>query len=440
MKTFLYRIYPESPLHFGSPREAGVGERGTRLVIPSDTIFGMLCSAHYDMFGCAGLVEFSNGSQSGDKEPKILATVSSGFPFVEKQTGDNEKKYLYLFPRPLRPLIFSVGIETGDEFDELRERLERQSEVNEVEFVSTGVLLKLFVGENSQFSTSSEPGPNSLLSLNEIIVHPNVAIRNNEEGEWGSILENGILRRITRFRHPQDKSPRIQKAANDSALRGENEEATVPAPFATEYIIANKGSDWRIGYYFLVNIESECQVENDKKPELEKRIYQCLQKLSDGSFGGKPGWVNVEPVFESAVVNVNDTVEDFLPANAFHLAEAGPFMSLSLFCPTKGEVESISGRRSREAFYYRLINRGGFHTLPGKEGKRRKSLTYFSEGSIFYITTGEPFLGRLVEDDTNGSDPVVRSGRLFPLSIENVRSLQISNEGRNGREVFDVSS
>lgn len=157
--------------------------------------------------------------------------------------------------------------------------------------------------------------------------------------------------------------------------------------------------DKKSGLFFMANFNDE---------QIEKKFDAALRLLSDEGIGadrtvGK-GYFNF----------VKENIEIKVPDDAIH------FITLSLYHPKWEEIE----KGLIEEAAYSLKNRKGFAHHSGVQGKRRRSLRMFGEGSWFKSVNNKNSYGNneiVIEKDRDFIPfNVYRYGMAFPISFKGV--------------------
>ena len=127
----------------------------------------------------------------------------------------------------------------------------------------------------------------------------------------------------------------------------------------------------------------------------EKRLASALRLLSENGLGGERS-IGFGSSSEPPMIREEGIEEP---------KDAGFFMTLSLYYPTRDEVAKYVGRK----LYYQLVERGGFRDYRAG-AKRNKIVRMFREGSVFPVVSEHP--GSMV--DVGG---VYRYGLAYPVRV-----------------------
>ena len=154
---------------------------------------------------------------------------------------------------------------------------------------------------------------------------------------------------------------------------------------------------WRLSYYVLgdgCGLRLLYRIIEPKEVS-EKRLLSALRLLSENGLGGERS-IGLGSSSQPPVIREESMDEP---------KDAEFFVTLSLYYPTKKEVEKYAERR----LYYQLVERGGFRDY--RAGARRNMIVrMFREGSVFPMVDKYP--GSLV--DVGG---VYRYGLAYPIGV-----------------------
>ena len=154
---------------------------------------------------------------------------------------------------------------------------------------------------------------------------------------------------------------------------------------------------WRLSYYVLgdgCGLRLLYKVIEPKEVS-EKRLASALRLLSENGLGGERS-TGLGGSSEPPIIREENMDEP---------RDTGFFTTLSLYYPTRGEVERYAEGRS----YYELVERGGFRDYRAG-GQRNRIIRMFKEGSVFPKVSEHP--GLIV--DVGG---VYRYGLAYPVSV-----------------------
>ena len=365
-----YRLLARGPFHMG---ERGVGMEETSITLRSDTLFSALCltlremgedlEAIFRAFPRArateeGGLHFEPGA--GTSAPFLC---SSMFPFAGE---------VYLFPRPmLRPrgLPYKAAPELAKTLKKVR-------------FVSKPIFEAMLAGRSLHSFVMQAVDDNAQDSL----MRKDVFLQNGSV--WVSPAE---LTSLARWRDERSRQVRLW--------------AKTVTPHVTVDRKSNRSQVYGVGRVYFARETGLFFLARYGDDRLRKRVELALRLLGDGGIGGERSSGHGQ--FDLEIVE------------PFHLWEAGEeeggaYCTLSLYWPTRAEVEQgVLADAS-----YLLASRRGWVASPDGMNLRRRSVRMLAAGSV---TVQKP-TGALV--DVKPIDPapaanvphdVWRYGMAFPL-------------------------
>lgn len=288
-------------------------------------------------------------------------SISSAFPYYRNEL---------FFPRPLSLLNSQLdGFDAND-----------AKKVKKIKWFSQAYFNALLKGETIQINKKA----NSHLSKNGKFFHPTLFGTKNKP----VICNTESVQRVTISR------------------KGYNEEDTDDNSSFAPFYIEQLYFEANAGLFFLFEFKDEAS-DTLYRPILNAAI----RHLGENGLGNDRSTGNGHFMVDSSQTSITLDLLD----------NANTQISLSLFCPTQSDIDNIVNHSTNAN--YQLTRRGGYWANPASFANstlRKKSITMFTEGSVFDAI---PLTGKLVnlrpDIKKDSTHPVWRDGRpiLLPIQI-----------------------
>lgn len=327
----------------------------------SDTLFGAICWAIRLIYGETHLNKLLEKFQE-NVAPFI---VSSLFPYAETSKGEK----ILFFPRPLLPPS-KLKLSSKEDYDKLKK-------IKKAKYVSQKVFEDVLDGSYSAKEATYPIESNTLITQ----------------------AEKDKISFLSEFFKPREIAHNtINRLTNATKL------------FYEPAIFFNKDQTQKIGFYFLIKINSESD------NHIKEMLKAALSFLQDKGFGG-----NSSTGFGQCEIQI----EDKLPFQNQD-AEPGKFLiTLSLMFPNCKDRDHLLNCKADS--YAQLERRKGFlesSYLSGQIAQIWKpTLFMLSEGSVFPCDNDRKLYGWLFEDKRKELDFTPRiNGLAYTVVIKGVIS------------------